>query len=53
MLEITVVAAEVSEVVIMDGDGRGGNDGGGGDDGRVMEVIMVRIPVEVKQWWRW
>lgn len=41
MLEITVLAAEEAEVMIMDGDGR------------VMEVIMVRMPVEVKQWWRW
>lgn len=41
MLEITVLMAEEAEVMIMDGDGR------------VMEVIMVRMPVEVKQWWRW
>lgn len=51
---MTAVTVDAAEVVITDGDGRGGTDGGGGGDGssrgdgRVMEVIIVMMTVEVK-----
>lgn len=54
VLVMTAVTVDAAEVVIMNGDGRGGTDGGGGGDGssrgdgRVMEVIIVMMTVEVK-----